>query len=77
MLDLDAETFCIGLHCKVSGYLRLYSSFINAGRKFILAHNQFVSIFNLAKDQWTSHNRFTDTVRTIFRNRKCGQQNEK
>ena len=73
ILDLDADTFTIGLHSKVSGYLKLYSSFINAGRKFILAHNQFVSIFNLAKDQWTSHNKFTDTVRQIFRNRHSGQ----
>ena len=29
-----------------------------------------MSIFNLAKDQWTSHNKFTDTVRQIFRNRQ-------
>ena len=50
LLHIDAETFCVGLHMKVSGYLRLYSSFINAGRQFFLAHNRFVSIFNLAKD---------------------------
>ena len=63
LLKLDSELFHTGLHMKVSGYLRLYSSYINAGRKFILAHNQYVSIFNLTKDQWTSHTRFNDTVR--------------
>ena len=70
LLSIDAETFFVGLHMKVSGYLRLYSSFINVGRKFILAHNQFVSIFNLSTNQWTSHKKFSDTVRQIFRNRK-------
>ena len=73
LLQIDAETFFYGLHMKVSGYLRLYSSFINDGRKFFLAHNRFVSIFNLAKDQWTAHNDFKDTVRQIFRNRKLTQ----
>ena len=53
LLQIDAETFCVGLHMKVSGYLRLYSSFLNTGRKFFLAHNRFVSIFDLAKDKWT------------------------
>ena len=31
LLMVDAESFCYGLHMKVSGYLRLYSSFINVG----------------------------------------------
>ena len=70
LLQIDAEMFFYGLHMKVSGYLRLYSSFINDGRKFFLAHNRFVSIYNLAKDQWTSHNQFDDSIRQIFRNRK-------
>ena len=55
MLNLDATSFYIGLHARASYYLQLYSSFINVGRRFILAHNQFVSIFNLVKGQWTSH----------------------
>ena len=70
LLQIDAETFCDGLHLKVSGFLQLYSSFINAGRKFFLAHNRFVSIFDLAENKWTSHDIFSDTVRQIFRNRK-------
>ena len=70
LLKLDRSMFLHGLHMKVSGYLELYSSFINVGRKFIIAHNQFVSVFNLIKEQWTSHNKFDDMVRQIFVNRK-------
>ena len=39
ILGIDAESFCYGLHMKVSGYLRLYPSFINVGQNFFLAHN--------------------------------------
>ena len=50
--------------------MRIFSSFINAGREFILAHNQFVSIFNLTRERWTErHHEFGDAVRQVFRNR--------
>ena len=74
LLKTDAELFCIGLHAKVANYLQLYAGFINVGRYFMLAHNQFVSIYNLALGEWTSHDKFDETVRAVFRNRKSGNQ---
>ena len=60
-----------GLEAIVAPYARVFSSFINAGRRFLLAHNQFVSVFNLTREQWTKkHYKFEDAVRQIFRNRK-------
>ena len=74
LLKYDAEQFTIGLHSKVANYLKLYAGFINVGRYFMLAHNQFVSIFNLALGQWTRHHMFDETVRAVFRNRKSGRK---
>ena len=48
------------LEKKVSQHVRLYNSFINDGRKFMLAHNHFVSIFHLRKLQWTTHTQFQE-----------------
>ena len=71
ILRKDASMFNWGLEAVVSPYARIFSSFINAGRKFLLAHNRFVSIFNLTKERWTrKHYQFPDAVRQIFRNRK-------
>ena len=59
-------------------YVRLYTSFINAGRKFLLAHNKFVSTFNLIKDKWEKHKKFDEGyVRQIFRNRIVWSEEEK
>ena len=64
LLDDDASEFRAGLEAIVSPYVRIFSSFINAGREFILAHNQFVSIFNLTRERWTErHHEFGDAVR--------------
>ena len=71
ILREDASMFNAGLEAVVSPYVRIFSSFINAGRKFLLAHNRFVSIFNLTKERWTkTHHKFEGAVRQIFRNRK-------
>ena len=71
LLADDASTFAAGLEAIVSPYARIFSSFINAGRKFLLAHGQFVSIFNLTRERWTrTHHKFPGPVRQIFRNRK-------
>ena len=51
-IKLDRINYSEGLEPKIGSYVRLYTSFINAGRKFLLAHNTFVSVFNLIKDQW-------------------------
>ena len=59
-LKLDARNFAEGLETKVRHYVRLYTSFINAGRKFLLAHNRYVSSFNLVKGQWGEHRRYDD-----------------
>ena len=72
ILRKDASMFNWGLEAIVAPYARIFSSFINAGRKFLLAHNRFVSIFNLTKERWTKkHYQFPDAVRQIFRNRKA------
>ena len=63
ILKKDASLFDKGLEAIVSPYVRIFSSFINTGRKFLLAHNQFISIFNLTKEKWTKkHHRFENTV---------------
>ena len=68
-LRLDGQNFEAGLETKICGYVRLYTSFINAGRKFLLAHNRFVSVFNLVKEQWVAHHLYEGYVQQIFRNR--------
>ena len=59
-IQLDSKNLTIGLEKKVCNYVRLYTSFINAGRKFLLAHNKFVSTFNLVKDKWVKHKKYTE-----------------
>ena len=48
ILKLDSDTFRTGLHAKAANYLQLYPGFINVGKRFMLAHNQFVSVYNLS-----------------------------
>jgi len=52
--------------------MKLYNSFINAGRKVLVAHNRFVSVFNLSKQKWARHYIMDDIVLQIFRNTKVG-----
>ena len=52
--------------------MNLYNSFINAGRKVLVAHNRFVSVFNLTKQKWQKHYKMDDIVLQIFRNQKVG-----
>ena len=58
--QLDSKNLTVGLENRVCNYVRLYTSFINAGRKFLLAHNKFVSTFNLIKDKWEKHKKFDE-----------------
>ena len=44
----------------VAHHVQLYNSFINDGRKFILAHNHFVSVFHLRKLSWSAHTSFKE-----------------
>ena len=49
-----------GMENIICGNFKLYTSFINAGRKLLLAHNNFVSVFHLTKSMWTEHYKFDD-----------------
>ena len=61
----------MGLEARITPFVRLFTSFINTGRRVLLAHNKYVSIYNLGKDGWTKkHYKFEHDVRQIFRNRK-------
>jgi len=68
----EKKLFHIGLEQRVSNYMKLYNSFINAGRKVLVAHNRFVSVFNLTKRSWAKHYKMDDIVLQIFRNQKVG-----
>jgi len=68
----EKNLFHIGLEQRVSIYMKLYNSFINAGRKVLVAHNRFVSVFNLTKQMWQKHYKMDDIVLQIFRNKKVG-----
>ena len=60
-----------GLEANITPYARLFSSFINTGRRVLLAHNKYVSVYNLSKEKWTKrHFKFEYNIRQIFRNRK-------
>ena len=77
-LQLDNKNQTVGLQNRICNFVRLYSSFINAGRKFLLAHNKYVSTFNLIKDRWVKHKKFEEgQVRQIFRNRLVLTEKEK
>ena len=77
-IQLDSKNLTVGLENRVCDYVRLYTSFINAGKKFLLAHNKYVSTFNLIKDKWVEHKKYDEGyVRQIFRNRLVLSKKEK
>ena len=53
LIDIDTETYGGGLGERISRHFRLFTSFMNLGRKFLLAHNRFVSIYDMSKRQWS------------------------
>ena len=42
----------------------------------LVAHNRYVSVFNLTKEKWTKHYKMSDIVLQIFRNRKIDMVDE-
>ena len=64
LLQQDTLLFNKGLEVSITPYVRLFTSFINTGRRVLLAHNKYVSIFNLSKEKWTKkHFKFEQDVR--------------
>ena len=70
LINIDSDTYEAGLGERISRHFKLFTSFMNLGRRFMLAHNRFVSIYNMSKKRWSDHERFDEPVRQIFRNRK-------
>ena len=50
---------------------------MNTGRKFLLSHNRFISIYDMSKRKWEENHPFPDLVRQIFRNRKMERRDKK
>jgi hypothetical protein len=58
-------------HCVMSiaaNYCGLYAKFLISGRDVLIAHNNFVTVYDLEKKKFGEHVEFPDVVRTIFDN---------
>jgi hypothetical protein len=51
-----------------ANYCGLYAKFLISGRDVLIAHNNFVTVYDLEKKQFGKHTKFPDVVRTIFDN---------
>ena len=69
--NLDKVNWFANDHCvmsSVANYCGLYSKFLISGREILIAHNNFVSIYDLEKKAFGEHHQFDDVVRTMFDN---------
>jgi hypothetical protein len=51
-----------------ANYCGLYAKFLISGRDVLIAHNNFVTVYDLEKKKFGEHVEFPDVVRTIFEN---------